>query len=302
MRVLMSLSKVTYRRGPSSYKNQPFLQSSRLLSSSSTPLGQNGDEVSRSNTTYASEPFYGSPRPPPPSPLYDTHTRLPHLSKLVLFLKSTLEAAEDPTNADAVATTLDISSTLTLSHIQSEMMKSVAGTRILTERPTAATHMPESTFSSLSSLPSNSFGRYYFEFMSSHGFDPHHRPTVKYVDDVDMAYILLRYRESHDFYHTIYNLPPTVLGEIVLKYIELLEFKLGGAGLQAVIGSIGLLKEAERKQLVEEYIPWVLRNFNNRRRLASGTSLLEVFWEEELQEDMDVLRSRLAIEPFQQKG
>ena len=158
--------------------------------------------------------------------------------------------------------------------------------------------MPDSTYSSLSSFPPNSFGRHYHDFMSSHGFDPHHRPTVKYVDDADLAYILLRYRESHDFYHTIYNLPPTVLGEIVLKYIELLEFKLGGAGLQAVVGSIGLLNEGERRELVESYIPWVLKNFGNRRRLASGVSLLEVFWEEELEEDIDSLRLRLAIEPY----
>jgi len=93
---------------------------------------------------------------------------------------------------------------------------------------------------------------------------------VQYVDDADLAYILLRYRESHDFYHTIYNLPPTVLGEIVLKYIELLEFKLGGAGLQAVVGSLGLLKEEERKKLVYNYVPWVLKNFGNRRRLGCG--------------------------------
>ena len=122
--------------------------------------------------------------------------------------------------------------------------------------------------------------------MSSHGFDPHHRPTVKYVDDADLAYILLRYRESHDFYHTIYNLPPTVLGEIVLKYIELLDFKLGGAGMQAIVGSISLLDDGERKELMESYIPWVLKNFGDRRRLASGASLLEVFWEEELEEDI----------------
>jgi ubiquinone biosynthesis protein COQ4 len=146
--------------------------------------------------------------------------------------------------------------------------------------------MPKSTFSSLSSFPPTSFGRHYHDFMSSHGFDPHHRPTVKYVDDADLAYILLRYRESHDFYHTIYNLPPTVLGEIVLKYIELLEFKLGGAGLQAIVGSISLLDDGERKELMESYIPWVLKNFGDRRRLASGASLLEVFCEEELEEDI----------------
>jgi len=130
-------------------------------------------------STDSSAPFYGSPRPLAPPPLYDTHKQLPYQYKLVLFLKSTLEAASDPTNADAVATTLDISSHLTLTHIHAEMTKTHEGLKILSVKPTASTHMPDSTFSSLSSLPLNSFGRRYFEFMSSHGFDPHHRPTVK---------------------------------------------------------------------------------------------------------------------------
>ena len=127
----------------------------------------------------STEPFHGSSRPVNPPPLYENHKILSQTSKLVLFLKSTLQAAADPMNANAVATTLDISSHLTLIRIHAEMSKSASGLRILSVKPKASTHMPDSTFAKLSSFPSNSFERRYFDFMSSHGFDPHHRPTVK---------------------------------------------------------------------------------------------------------------------------
>ena len=121
---------------------------------------------------------------------------------------------------------------------------------------------------------------------------------VKYVDDADLAYILLRYRESHDFYHTIYNLPPTVLGEIILKYTELLELKLGAAGWQAFVGTFVFLSKKQKERLAREYLPWVLENFGRRRRAQNSLSLIDIFWEDELHTDIDELRGRLGIVPF----
>lgn len=35
------------------------------------------------------------------------------------------------------------------------------------------------------------------------GFDPDARRPVNFVDDVDLAYVMLRYRQLHDFMHTL---------------------------------------------------------------------------------------------------
>jgi ubiquinone biosynthesis protein COQ4 len=39
--------------------------------------------------------------------------------------------------------------------------------------------------------------------MSSFGFKPSGRPTVKYVPDLEYAYVLQRYKETHDFIHVL---------------------------------------------------------------------------------------------------
>jgi ubiquinone biosynthesis protein COQ4 len=55
----------------------------------------------------------------------------------------------------------------------------------------------------LSSLPENTLGYSYFKYMSSNGFKSSDRPKVRFVDDAQLAYIMTRYREIHDFYHVL---------------------------------------------------------------------------------------------------
>lgn len=239
--------------------------------------------------TYSNTLRNNSPRQKNPK-LYPTHTPLTPLQKLFLLSKSALEASSDPKNAHAVAATLDITSTFGLEMLKKKKLNTKEGQRILREKP-RLNDISESRFSSLSKLPSNTFGYHYSKFMHAHGFDHTSRPPVKYVDDPESAYILLRYRESHDYYHTLFNLPPTVLGEIILKYIETLEFKLGGTALQAVLGTLVNLDEKERSVVLG-----VLQEISEGRE---GECLLSVFWEEEFENDIEEVRRRLGVKAFE---
>ena len=137
--------------------------------------------------------------------------------------------------------------------------------------------------------------------MSSHGYDSEDRPPVSYVDDESHAYVLLRYRQCHDFYHVLYGLPPDVLGEVALKAIEVLEFRLGGAALQALGGAGLVLAAEERRTLLEVYVPWFVRLAADKdkrdREGGEGGGLISVFFERELETDLDELRRRLYITP-----
>jgi ubiquinone biosynthesis protein COQ4 len=50
------------------------------------------------------------------------------------------------------------------------------------------------------------------------------------------------------------------------------------------------LKPAERERFFSTYLPWAVRNG------VQAEEVLNVYWEEELETDVDVLRSRLGIE------
>lgn len=71
--------------------------------------------------------------------------------------------------------------------------------------------------------PPQSFGHAYGEFMHKFTLDADERTPVTLVDDEELAYIMLRYRQVHDFWHVICGLPPTLLGELALKWFELVQ-------------------------------------------------------------------------------
>ena len=100
--------------------------------------------------------------------------------------------------------------------------------------------------------------------------------------------------QNHDFFHALTGLPPTVLGELGLKWLELLETGLPVAALSCTVGSLRL-DAPERAVLFEEYLPWAVRQ-HQRRRAAGAPSLMNVYYEEEFGTPLRELRDRLHLE------
>ena len=76
--------------------------------------------------------------------------------------------------------------------------------------------------------------------MVDHGFDPDDRDAVKFVDDEELAYVMLRYRQTHDFAHVVCGLPPTLYGEVVLKWFELAQTGMPMCALSATVAPLRL--------------------------------------------------------------
>jgi ubiquinone biosynthesis protein COQ4 len=170
--------------------------------------------------------------------------------------------------------------------LRNRMLSSTTGRRILRDRPriTSATMSMEM----LRTLPENSVGRTYAAWLDREGMSPDTRDAVRYIDDEESAYVMQRYRECHDFYHAVTGLPVFVEGEIGLKAFELANTGLPMTALSLV--AIVRLKPEERARILRTYLPWA---FMNGLRSAD---LINVYWEEELETDVEVLRGRLGIE------
>jgi ubiquinone biosynthesis protein COQ4 len=111
---------------------------------------------------------------------------------------------------------------------------------------------------------------------------------VRYIDNEECAYVMQRYRESHDFYHALTGLPTVREGEVALKAFEFANTGLPMTGLS--VFSVFTLKPRERERFWETYGPWAVRNG------LSADAVINVYWEEELETDVDELRQRLGIE------
>jgi ubiquinone biosynthesis protein COQ4 len=112
---------------------------------------------------------------------------------------------------------------------------------------------------------------------------------VHYIADPELAYVMQRYRECHDFYHCINNLPVNVESELALKFFEFANFGLPVAAISALFGPLRL-DTAKRSRLYREYVPWALRTG------SSAKPLINVFWEERWEQSMISLQKELGLE------
>ena len=113
---------------------------------------------------------------------------------------------------------------------------------------------------------------------------------VRYIDDPELAYIMQRYRESHDFYHVLLGFGVSLPAELVVKWFELANFGLPVAALSGIFGPLRIEDSDERKNLWRTYGPWALR--------AGGKAdcLISVYWEREWETPIAELRERLGVE------
>ena len=72
-------------------------------------------------------------------------------------------------------------------------------------------------------MPDGTFGHAYAKFMGDRNFSAGDRPPVRFIDDVELAYVAARAREVHDFWHVLFGCHTNVFGELALKAVELVQ-------------------------------------------------------------------------------
>ena len=166
------------------------------------------------------------------------------------------------------------------------MLSNHTGRRILKDRPRITS--ANMSLAYLRTLPDNSVGRTYASWLDKEGVSPDTRDSVKYIDDEECAYVMQRYRECHDFYHALTGLPVMVEGEVALKAFEFANTLLPMTGLSMF--AVAKLKPAERSRFWTTYLPWAIQNG------LKSQEVINVYWEEQLEKNVDDLRQELGIE------
>lgn len=167
------------------------------------------------------------------------------------------------------------------------MLANPTGRRILRDRPRITSTSLNLPY--LRSLPASTVGRTYVAWLDREGVSPDTRAQVRYIDDEECAYVMQRYRECHDFYHALTGLPVVREGEVALKAFEFANTLLPMTGLS--VFAAATLKKSERRRFAGIYLPWALRNG------LRADEVINVYWEEQLEKDVEELRRELRVEP-----
>lgn len=222
-----------------------------------------------------------------PPPNYPGHVPLTLLERGALAIGSAFGSLNNPYRHDLIASLGEATaSPYFISRLRQAMLNDPTGRRILRDRPRITSQ--SMSLEKLRQLPDNTVGRAYAAWLDREGVTPDTRDPVKYIDDPEEAYVMQRYRETHDFTHAITGLPVIIEGELAVKAFEFANTVLPMTALSLV--AYVRLKPEERKRFRDVYLPWALKNG------LKADEVINVYWEEELETDVDVLRQRLGIE------
>ena len=163
------------------------------------------------------------------------------------------------------------------------MLESEEGREILRDRP----RIRGDLLAQLSELPTNTLGHQYSAFMTRNGLSPDSRAEVMFVDCPDLGYVMTRYRETHDLTHCLLDQQPKMVGEVLVKWVEALQFRLPMCVGGAVFGPLRFTEK--QREEYRELLPWAVR-------LGSQASfLLNTYYERRWEQDLTDLRRELNI-------
>ena len=168
------------------------------------------------------------------------------------------------------------------------------GRKILLEKPRV--NSETWNLERLQALPEGTFGHEYAFFMLSHGFTSDERPVVKYVPNLEHAYILQRYKEVHDVAHVLLNYGTSVSQELAVKWFEMIQTGLPMSALAALVGPANLMlverDPKEAAKLMGTYLPHIIQN------AKTSKMYLNVHYESKFEMNLNDLRKELNIRPL----
>ncbi|KAG0702417.1 ubiquinone biosynthesis protein COQ4 mitochondrial [Suillus ampliporus] len=218
-------------------------------------------------------------------PAYPGHIPLTPFESAFLAVGSALMSLIDTCRADIVAACRETTAGPILVKLRDIMLESPEGRLILKERPRINSQTLD--LENLRSLPENTFGRAYVGWLDACKVTPDSRDPVRYVDDPELAYVMQRYRETHDFYHALFGFKVYALPELSLKAFEFTN--LGFPMTALSLGASVRLKSAQRARLWSEFVPWVVRCGSHAR------CLLTIYWEERWEQDLDEMKREFGV-------
>ncbi|XP_005994402.1 ubiquinone biosynthesis protein COQ4 homolog, mitochondrial [Latimeria chalumnae] len=220
--------------------------------------------------------------------LYPTHIPTSALQKALLAAGSAVMALYNPYRHDMVAVLGETTGLLALPALRDRMKNDPEGFQILQERPRIRFSALELT--RLRELPDSTFGREYIRFLDDNKVSPETRMPVKFVDDEELAYVIQRYREVHDFMHTLLGMPTNMLGEVIVKWFEAAQTGLPMCILGAAFGPLRL--NARRlRTLLTELVPWAVQNGRNAQ------CFMNFYYEKRWEQTLESLREDIGISP-----
>ena len=172
-----------------------------------------------------------------------------------------------------------------------EYAETPEGRRLLAERPELSSEHVD--YDRLRRLPATTLGGAYARHLYDNGITADYQAAAtELVDDPDMAYLMRRFRQTHDVWHALLGIGITGHEEVLIHWFSYGQLRLPVSALIMMFGSMKHLVlerrwQAVRRSTLEAY-----------RAGRDAAQLLPVYWEDLWEAPLDSVRATYGIRPL----
>jgi len=175
--------------------------------------------------------------------------------------------------------------------IQAELEATPEGRRLLAERPELSSELVDYAY--LRRLPATTLGGAYARHLDDNGITADYQAAAtRHVDDPDMAYLMRRFRQTHDVWHALLGIGITGHEEVLIHWFSWGQLRLPVSAMIMVFGSLKHLVFEKRWQAIRHS---ALEAYRAGRDAAP---LLGVSWEDLWEQPLADVRARYGIHPL----
>ncbi|HSD89846.1 MAG TPA: Coq4 family protein, partial [Kofleriaceae bacterium] len=121
--------------------------------------------------------------------------------------------------------------------IRAEMEATPEGRRLLAEQPELSSERVD--YDALRKLPATTFGGAYVRHLDGNGITADYQAAAtRHVDDPVMAYLMRRFRQTHDVWHALLGLGITGHEEVIIHSFSFGQLRLPVSALIMVFGTM----------------------------------------------------------------
>lgn len=200
----------------------------------------------------------------------------------------------DSTKTHEIHRVEEITSQGRMRALMRELAQTPEGRRLMDERPELSSDHVD--YDRLRALPASTFGGAYARHLDNNGITADYQAAAtRHVDDPDIAYLVRRYRQTHDVWHALLNLGIAGHEEVLVHSFAYGQLRLPVSALVMLFGTIKhiVLERrwgALRHSMVEAY-----------RAGRRAAPLMPVYWEDLWEAPLETVRVAYNVEPLERR-
>ena len=178
--------------------------------------------------------------------------------------------------------------------VLAELHDSDEGRRLLDERPELSSDCVD--YDALRALPATTLGGAYARHLDDNGITADYQAAAtRHVDDPDIAYLMRRFRQTHDVWHALLGLGIAGHEEVVIHSFSWGQLQLPVSAMIMFFGTM--------KHMVLERRWGTLRHSMGEAYRAGreAAPLIGVIWEDLWSEPIDHVRAAYGVQPLERR-